>query len=190
MIRSRSQEQLIKHIRLAFIAQVTLTSLHHVYGGLVYESTFRLSMPVIAVIELLIVLGLLAWYKVSENRAALALFTLMVVLVGVVQGLFHTLYGHLYKDLLFLAGVPRSAVLHYFAPLLPNDFIYPPNDLIFEITGVLELLTICFIMILTSRLIRSWWQARHIESIASTVGLTASETMQPGQHPGSMGGMD
>jgi hypothetical protein len=113
-------------------------------------------MPIISVVELIIVLGMLSWYKTSRKGIALVLFVLTVVLIGVVQGLFHTLYGHLYKDILYLVGVKGDMVRNYFLPLLPNDFIYPPNDLFFEITGVLELATICLIVLFTYRLIQSW----------------------------------
>ncbi len=156
MTTTTAREQLIKRVRLAFIAQVALTSIHHVYGGIVYNSAFRLSVPIIAVAELLIVLGLLSWYRQSRRGVALALFSVIAALEGGVQGLFHTLYGHLYKDILFLAGVTADKVRDYFLPLLPSDFIYPPNDIFFEGTGLLELVTICLIGIFLYQLIQNW----------------------------------
>lgn len=153
-----------KRVGVAFIAQVALTSIHHVYGGLLYDSTFRLSMPIIAVVELPIVLGLLFWYRQNRSGVALVLFCIVAALVGVVLGLIHTLYGHLYKDILFLAGIPADTVRNFFLPVIPNDFIYPPNDLFFEATGVLELATICLIAIFTYRLIRNWRLEKQIGS--------------------------
>lgn len=150
-----TSEQLIKQVGLAFTAQVALTSIHHVYGGLAYDSTFRPSMPIIAVIELAIVLSLLFWYGQSRSGIALGLFTLVAALVGVAQGLFHTLFGHIYKDILFIAGITTESVRNYFLPVTPNDFIYPPNDLFFEVTGVLELVTMSLIVIFTYRLIQN-----------------------------------
>lgn len=175
MMTTSTHEQLIKRIQLAFIAQAALTSIHHVYGGLVYDSIFRLSMPIIAVLELLIVLGLLFWYRQNRNGIALALFSIVAALVGVVQGLFHTLYGHLYKDILFLAGVTADTVRNFFLPILPNDFIYPPNDIFFEATGVLELATIGLIAIFTYRLIQNW----RLEKLMGSRPLTkeASESL-------------
>ena len=148
-------EQLIKSAILAFVAQLTLTSIHHVYGGIVYDSAARMSMPILVVIELLIVLGLLFWYKRTNSGFALTIFSVIMILVGVVQGLFHTLYGHAYKDLLFLIGVPADKVRNFFLPVMPNDFIYPPNDVFFEATGLLELVTIYLIFVFTYRLIRN-----------------------------------
>ena len=114
-----------------------------------------MAQPIIAAIEFLMVLGLLVWYKGTGNRLALTLFSVVIALVGIVQGLFNTLYGHIYKDILFLAGVTSGQVRTFFLPILPNDFIYPPNNIFFEVTGVLELLTIGLIAFFTYRLIRS-----------------------------------
>lgn len=83
------------------------------------------------------------------------LFSAVAVLVGVVQGLFHGLYGHAYKDLLYLIGVPSDTVRNYFSPALPEDFVYPPNDWFFEATGLLQLITIFLIAFFTYRLIRN-----------------------------------
>ena len=148
-------EQLIKYVVLAFVAQLALTSIHHVYGGIVYDSATRMSMPIFAAIELLIVLGILFWYRRTKSSVALTLFSVLIALVGVVQGLFHTLYGHAYKDVLFLIGIPVERVRHFFLPVRPNDFIYPPNDVFFEATGLLELVTIYLLITFTYRLIRN-----------------------------------
>lgn len=148
-------EQLIKQVMLAFLAQMTLTSIHHVYGGIVYDSVLRLSMPIFAAIELLIVLGLLYWYRRTKSGVPLSSFIVVVVIVGVVQGLFHAIYGHAYKDVLFLLGVKAENIRNFFLPVMPNDFIYPPNDVFFELTGLLELVTISLIIVFTYRLIRN-----------------------------------
>jgi hypothetical protein len=148
-------EQLIKQVTLAFLAQVTLTSIHHVYGGVIYDSVLRLSQPIFASIEFLIVLGILFWYRRTKSRVALTLFSVLIGLIGIVQGLFHAIYGHVYKDILFLIGVKADMVRNFFFPVMPNDFIYPPNNIFFEATGLLELVTIYLITIFTYRLIRN-----------------------------------
>ena len=154
-ITRTANEQLIKRVTLAFLAQVILISIHHIYGGLIYEPTLRLSQPIFAAAEFLIVLSVLFWFRRTKSKVALTLFSVLIALVGVVQGLFHTLYGHTYKDLLFLIGIPAERVRHFFSPMLPNDFIYPPNHVFFEATGLLELATIYLLIIFTYRLIRN-----------------------------------
>lgn len=147
-------EQLIKWVGLAIFAQFALTSVHHVYGGLIYEGSSRLSMPILFGIEMLITLGLLFWYRRTRSGVALALFSLVTALAYIVQGLLHSLYSHTYKDILFLAGVPAATVQEVFRPPMAGEFVYPPTDLFFEITGVVELITIYLIALFTYGLIR------------------------------------
>ncbi len=148
-------EQSIKWVVFALITQVILSSIHHIYEGVKYASALRSSQPVIAGIELFIVLGLLYWYRQTRSGIALTLFSVVIVLVGLVQGLFHSLYGHVYKDVLFLAGVTADQVRNYFLPVVPNEFIYPPNDIFVEATGVLELVTTYLFAFFTYRLIQN-----------------------------------
>src|SRR5215208_4158244 len=82
------------------------------------------------------------------NRAVLA----WVIL----SGLLHGGYAHAYKDILFLVGGPPE--LYY--PLNPDEH-YPPDDIFFEITGVLEMVAGYFIALFTYRLIRDRQQSDH-----------------------------
>ena len=66
----------------------------------------------------------------------------------VLSGLLHGGYAHAYKDILFLVNGPPE--LYY--PLNPDEH-YPPDNIFFEITGVLEMVTGYFIALLTYRLI-------------------------------------
>lgn len=169
-----ARERLVKYLMWAFTAQILLTSFHHLYGGLMYESAARVAMPIFAFVELLIVLALLFRYRQSGSGIALVLYSVIATLVGVVQGAFHTLYGHLYKDVLFLVGVPAETVRDYFFPILPNDFHYPPNNLLFEATGLLELVTILLIALFTYRLIENWRLEKKMGTAPATSRATES----------------
>jgi hypothetical protein len=147
-------DQLVRRIALVFTLQAAISSAHHIYGGLVYDSVVRLAQPFLALVELLVVFGLLYWYRRSRAGWVLTAFVIAMLLVGIVQGLFHSLYGHVYKDLLFLAGIGSDRVRDFFLPVTPNDFVYPPNDVFFEATGVAEVVTIWFIAVYTRRLVR------------------------------------
>ena len=79
----------------------------------------------------------------------------MAVLAWVVlSGLLHGGYAHAYKDILFL--VDGSPELYH--PLNPDEH-YPPDDIFFEITGVLEIVTGYYIAFFTYRLIRDRQQS-------------------------------
>jgi len=118
-------EQLIKQVSWAFLAQMILTSVHHLYGGIVCDSGLRSSMPIFATFELLTVLSLLFWYRRTQSGVALTLFTVVIAFVGAVQGLFHAIYGHAYKDALFLMGIPADQVRNFSFPYYPTISFIP-----------------------------------------------------------------
>jgi len=143
-------KQLINRTALATLAAYALTTVHHIYGGLVDRAPNRLLVPVIMAIPSLITLGSLRRYKRTGSGAALATSSTVAVLAWVVlSGLVHGAYSHAYKDILFLVDGPPE--LYY--PLNPDEH-YPPDDVFFEITGVLEMVTAYFIALFTYRLIR------------------------------------
>ena len=65
------------------------------------------------------------------------------------SGLLHGGYAHAYKDVLYLLDGPPE--LYY--PLNPDEH-YPPDDVFFEVTGVLEVVTACLVALCTYRLVR------------------------------------
>jgi hypothetical protein len=142
--------QLIDRAALAILAAYALTTIHHIYGGLVDGASNRLLVPIVMAIPLLVALGSLYRYKRSGSGVALASYSIAAVLGWVIlSGLVHGGYAHTYKDILFLLN--GSPALYY--PLNPSEH-YPPDDIFFEITGVLELATGYLIALLTFRLIR------------------------------------
>ncbi|HKH37328.1 MAG TPA: hypothetical protein VKA82_09200 [Rubrobacter sp.] len=158
-------KQLINRTALAILAAYALTTVHHIYGGLVDGAPNRLRVPGIMAIPSLVALGSLRRYKRTGSGAALATSTTVAVLAWVVlSGLLHGGYAHAYKDILFL--VDGSPKLYY--PLNPDEH-YPPDDIFFEITGVLETVTAYFIALFTYRLIRDRQQRGHPASAQGQV---------------------
>lgn len=143
--------QLINRAALAILAAYGLTSIHHIYGGLVDGASNRLFVPIIMAIPSSVALGSLYRYKRTGSGVALATFSSAAVLGWVIlSGLLHGGYAHTYKVILFLVDGPPE--LYY--PLNPNEH-YPPDDIFFEITGVLEMVTAYLIALYTFRLIRA-----------------------------------
>jgi len=142
--------QLIYWTVLAILAAYALTTVHHIYGGLVDHAPDRLLVPIIMAVPTLIALWALHRYGRTGSRAALVTFSIAAVLAWVVlSGLLHGSYAHAYKDILFLLDGPPE--LYY--PLNPDEH-YPPDDIFFEVTGVLEMVTAYFVGLFTLRLIR------------------------------------
>lgn len=144
--RNRISTQALVAVGAAF----ALTTVHHVYGGLVDGSTRRLTIPLVLAPAVLTSVGALLGYRRSGRRPLLIAYASVtgVVFVGLL-GVFHGGYAHVYKDLVFLLGAPSRL---YFA--LNPDEHFPPDDLFFEVTGVLEVATAAMVGITTLRLLR------------------------------------
>jgi hypothetical protein len=129
--------RLINKAALAILSAYALTTIHHIYGGLVDQAPNRLRVPIFMAVPSVITLGSLYRYKRTGSGAALASFSTVAVLAWVVlSGLLHGGYAHAYKDVLFLVDGPPE--LYY--PLNPDEH-YPPHNIFFELPGVMERLT-------------------------------------------------
>jgi hypothetical protein len=151
MNKSRTtKKQLVTQNALAIAAAYALTTIHHIYGGLVDKAPNRLRVPVIMAVPTLATLAALHRYERTGSQTALVTSATVTSVAWVaLSGLLHGGYAHAYKDVLFLTGGP--AKLYY--PLNPSEH-YPPDDLFFEITGVLETATAYLVARSTYRLIR------------------------------------
>lgn len=123
----------------AAVAVLILTSVHHVYGAIRYGTPERYHAVLIAALAGAGILGGLAlarkrsgtrlgsagWWMFWGTSAGVA-----VVLFGVVEGF----YNHLLKVALYLGGLPEASLRR----LYPAPTYELPNDLIFEATGVLQ----------------------------------------------------
>ena len=99
--------QLANRTALAILAAYSLTTVHHIYGGLVDGAPNRLRVPVIMAIPSLVALGSLRRYKRTGSGAALATPSTVAVLAWVLlSGHLHGGYAHAYKDILFLMNGP------------------------------------------------------------------------------------
>jgi hypothetical protein len=121
------------------ITLLLLTSIHHVYGGYVYATPWRYHAVPVSVVTAVVILGALALWRrrpsALAGRIARIVFLLTTLAIPVISfGLFEGLYNHVVKNLLYFAGAP-AAVL---ARLFPPPTYEMPNDVFFEITGVLQ----------------------------------------------------
>lgn len=124
---------------------LALTSAHHVYGAVRYDTPWRHHA---AVVSFWVTLALLAAFTAYRRHpgtragrlAGWTLAALALLFPGLVFGLFEGLYNHVLKDVLFFAGTPRALLLRLFPP--PTYEL--PNDVWFELSGVLQVVPATF----------------------------------------------
>jgi len=149
-VAEQRRGRLVNRTALSVLAAYALTTVHHVYGGIVDGAPNRLRVPLVMALPSLVALGSLFRYKRTGSGAALATGGGVSVLAWVVlSGLLHGGYAHAYKDVLYLLDGPPE--LYY--PLNPDEH-YAPDDLFFEVTGVLEVVTACLVALCTYHLVR------------------------------------
>ena len=169
-----NRKQLVKVNALTIVSAYGLTTLHHIYGGVLDNAPNRLTVPVIMAVPTVAALVALHRYERTGSKAALATAATVTSIAWVgLSGLLHGAYAHAYKDVLFLTGSP--AKLYY--SLNPSEH-YPPDDLLFETTGVLEVAAAFLVGWSTYRLI-----AQHGPK-ARSIGSSDSPRRAQGQDPG------
>jgi hypothetical protein len=126
---------------LAACAVLALTSLHHVYGAILYATPWRYHAVHVSGVILLVILGAYGLGRArsgtSTGRAADRVLWSVTWLVPVLLiGGFEGLYNHVAKNALYWGGLPEA----WMTPLFPPATYEMPNDVLFEITGILQVL--------------------------------------------------
>lgn len=156
---------LINTAMLAILAAYAITTVHHIFGGVADGAENRLAVP--GILLPLVVTAVVSLYLLRRDGRAGALITFGVVafLWVLLLGLLHGGYAHLYKDVVFLFGGPAG--LYY--PLNPSEH-YPPDNVFFEVTGVLDFVAAAVVAYTASRLISAWRRvARGLQRQAQAV---------------------
>lgn len=140
-VDSISLEQRTQRVLWMALAVLLLTSVHHAYGAYIYETPWRLHVVFISVLVAAALIGSLVVLRRRSAGLSAEIgfwsFSAVVLVVPVALiGLFEGGYNHLLKDALYFAsGSP--AVMHR---LFPPPKYELPNDVFFEVTGVLQLI--------------------------------------------------
>lgn len=118
---------------------MVLTLIHHAYGALIYEESFRLHAAYFAIPVILVLMGSYRIYRrhTSQTSGNIA-FWIFIVIVAIVPigmiGLFEGGYNHLLKNILYFGGISHAVL----DQLFPPPMYEMPNDILFEATGILQ----------------------------------------------------
>lgn len=124
---------------LSAAAVMLLTAFHHRYGAVIYQTPWRDHMVGVAFLTTAFIIGtLLIFYRKPSSTAGRIAFWLgggaiALIPVGVI-GVYEGVYNHVLKNLLYFSGASITLLLELFPP--PKYHL--PNDVIFEVTGVLQ----------------------------------------------------
>ncbi|HEX9422211.1 MAG TPA: hypothetical protein VF899_03155 [Pyrinomonadaceae bacterium] len=122
------------------LAVLLLTTVHHVYGAYIYNTPWRYHVAIVSTVTAAIIFASLRVLRRQTGRIVrkIAFWTFAVVTLAIpviTIGIFEGGYNHAVKDVLYFTGASPELMQRLFPP--PTYEM--PNDVFFEITGVLQL---------------------------------------------------
>jgi hypothetical protein len=137
----RHREQVVQGASRAArhaLVLLLLTSVHHVYGAILYQTPWRYHAVLFSAAAALVMISALALQRgraeTPLGRGAWWVLVLTTLVTVLLIGAFEGGYNHLLKNLVYFAGVPAN----WMSVLFPPPRYELPNDLLFEVTGVLQ----------------------------------------------------
>lgn len=135
-------------------ALMLLTSVHHVYGAIRYHTPWRmhvllLSIPVLVVTIILDRMIKRKGFSLKQAWPWIYCSVIFLVAIGMI-GVYEGLYNHLLKNILYFGGLPAATM----NMLFPSSMYEMPDDIFFELTGVLQGIIVIPLAVYFSRMIR------------------------------------
>ena len=135
---SKSKKLIVFAVVGGIIAGI-ISSVHHWYGAIVYETPWRAGVAYWIMGSVLVVYSLLfIYWKNLDNvvgRISIWLFFFSAVVFQAGFVTFECVYSHVLKNILFFAGTPDFLLYK----LYPSPAYHLPDNVFFEITGNLQL---------------------------------------------------
>lgn len=134
-------------------ALLLLTAIHHAYGAVIYHTPWRLHVLFVAIPVMLLVYGL-GWQlqRHPHSRLLLVCYLISVLLFPLlVIGLYEGVYNHLAKNIVFLVTGNNS----FFRMLFPPPTYEVPNNIWFEITGILQAFVFYPLLVSVGKMIKA-----------------------------------
>ena len=140
--------------QLAALATLILTTLHHLYEAHHFHMPERGHHVVVlaAISSGALVVATRTLRRRPESRGAFAVIAAVSLLVVVGVGVFESAYGHAAKNAFYLAGASPTTIMRLFPP----PTWAPPSDVLFELTGVLQMVPAFVTGFWFYRLARAW----------------------------------
>lgn len=145
--------------RLAWgtIAIVLFSTIHHIYGGLEYNTSWRIIMPIFFFLPMLIITLLLQSLILKvQNKFIISVYVLIVIVgwIGIL-GIGEGGYNHVVKNVMYFTGASESIM----SKMYPSEFggtklFEKPNNWFFEISGILTTLFGLYIAYYLKKLIQ------------------------------------
>jgi hypothetical protein len=139
-IASTTSQRLAARVVTNALAALVLTSVHHAYGAYIFHTPWRLNVLFVSGFAAGAIIGPFRLLRrrsegVIAQAAFWALSSITLLFPITIIGFFEGGYNYALKDALYFAGASPALMTTLFPP--PTYEL--PNDVFFEVTGVLQL---------------------------------------------------
>jgi hypothetical protein len=142
----------LKRTGLYSNALMVLTTIHHIYGAVIYSTPWMLHVIFLSAPVLVVTIILEYLLKKYDNRFLFWLYSFVILVPSIsFIGLFEGIYNHILKDIMFYSGFSEETMLAMFPP----PAYEMPNDFLFEFTGVLQGIVCSVLMVVFYKFIRA-----------------------------------
>lgn len=139
LLKNKASKKLM--ISIVVIGQISW--IHHIYGGIIYDTAYRIIAPTIS-LPLLMILTFYLQYRllIKATKVLKFVYISMVSLVWIgLIGLVEGFYNHILKNILYFTDTSKSVLNSMFPPEFGELSLFEtPNDIFFEATGIIQFL--------------------------------------------------
>ena len=134
----RSKNLLILAVISGLIAGL-VSIVHHWYGAVIYNTPWRVGVSywIAGIVMIVYSLLYIYWENIDNIAGKIAMWIFLFCAIIFQAGfiMFECVYSHVLKNILFFGGMPQSNL----DTLYPSPAYHLPDNLFFEITGLLQL---------------------------------------------------
>ncbi len=134
------KQALLKRLLLGGVFILLLTIIHHIYGGIIYNTPVRFHIAWFAIPTMLVIILLYTLHvrkKTSPTLSKISLWLFIAVIIFIPFGTFGLAeggYNHLLKNILYFGGASEELMMNLYS----DPIFEMPNDFWFEFTGILQ----------------------------------------------------
>ena len=154
---SREERKLLNFSFASTTLVFILTSFHHYYGAVVFDTPWRTHIILYGGTVLLVCFLFMFLYTLTRKKVYRMIYAgLGFLFFGLAIGLFEGFYNHLVKNIFFFSGMDYELWRRFF----PAPTYELPNDILFEVSGILQFFIAC---VQVYYLFRTFWYSSTLE---------------------------
>ena len=135
-------------------ALMIVTSIHHVYGAVVYDTPWRLHILMVSIPVIIFTVAgsnfLIKREVPGKNLLLLLYWSIILIFSVILIGGYEGVYNHALKNVFFFSGASEPVLDKMF----PSSMYVMPNNFLFELTGVMQAVILVPLLVQMARMLK------------------------------------